>query len=110
MDVDELKLEIQEAKKLMSFLIKIDEIFTATVITMDSRSRITSRKADTIVRCIQIFKNETHHMLQGMKQNITRLTNNTPECPEDCEHREGRHCKLGANHCTRRAEDFYKKK
>ena len=29
-------------------------------------------------------------------------------CPDDCEHKKGRHCLLSANHCIRRAEDYYR--
>ncbi len=32
------------------------------------------------------------------------------ECPEDCKHKKGRHCLLGACHCIRRAEDYYERK
>ena len=29
-------------------------------------------------------------------------------CSDDCEHKNGRHCLLSANHCIRRAEDYYR--
>ncbi len=34
----------------------------------------------------------------------------TPDCPDDCPHRIGRHCELGTNHCIRRATDYYRSK
>lgn len=30
-----------------------------------------------------------------------------PDCPDDCTHREGRHCRLGHGGCVRSGDDYY---
>lgn len=108
MDVDELKRDIQEAKRLMGMFIKINDLIKET--TIDTTNKEIGGRFLAISWTILSFTYELNYKIKSMKEELNRLTNNTPECPEDCEHREGRHCLLGANHCTRRAEDFYKKK